>query len=94
MIAINDALFLESAIYTILKKYFSDKPYYVSIMELFHEVCLIYYYRLIKLYDILFYCKYFLSLSLSLSLYVCVLVSGSANFFIILLDLLFIQSLD
>ncbi|KAK2144097.1 hypothetical protein LSH36_785g01038 [Paralvinella palmiformis] len=40
MIAINDALFLESAIYTILKKYFSDKPYYVSIMELFHETTL------------------------------------------------------
>ncbi|CAJ2507244.1 Uu.00g084300.m01.CDS01 [Anthostomella pinea] len=40
MIAINDAFLLESAIYTLLKKYFKTHPAYVDIMELFHEVTL------------------------------------------------------
>ncbi|KAL2269728.1 hypothetical protein VTJ83DRAFT_1912 [Remersonia thermophila] len=38
MIAINDAFMLESAIYTLLRKYFRTHPRYVDLMELFHEV--------------------------------------------------------
>ncbi|KAJ2902928.1 putative farnesyl pyrophosphate synthetase protein [Zalerion maritima] len=38
MIAINDAFMLESAIYTLLKKFFRSHPAYVDLMELFHEV--------------------------------------------------------
>ena len=38
MIAINDALIIESAIYFFLKKYFRQDPYYVDLVELFHEV--------------------------------------------------------
>ena len=38
MIAIKDSFFLESAVFVILKKYFKGKPYYVDLMELFHEV--------------------------------------------------------
>jgi farnesyl diphosphate synthase len=38
MTAINDALILESAIYTLLKKYFRSHPAYVDLLELFHEV--------------------------------------------------------
>jgi hypothetical protein len=38
MIAINDAFILESAIYFFLKKYFRQDPYYIDIVELFHEV--------------------------------------------------------
>jgi farnesyl diphosphate synthase len=37
MIAINDAFMLESAIYTLLKKYFRSHPSYVDLIELFHE---------------------------------------------------------
>ncbi len=38
MVAINDAFLLESAIYTLLRKYFRDHPAYVDLIELFHEV--------------------------------------------------------
>ena len=38
MIAINDALMLESSIYILLKKHFKPEPYYVDLLELFHEV--------------------------------------------------------
>ncbi|KAK3351210.1 farnesyl diohosphate synthase [Neurospora tetraspora] len=38
MVAINDAFMLESAIYTLLKKYFRSHPRYVDFLELFHEV--------------------------------------------------------
>ncbi|RYP79264.1 hypothetical protein DL770_006749 [Monosporascus sp. CRB-9-2] len=38
MIAINDALLLESAIYQLLKKHFRSHPRYLDMMELFHEV--------------------------------------------------------
>ncbi|KAK3934818.1 farnesyl pyrophosphate synthetase [Diplogelasinospora grovesii] len=38
MIAINDAFMLESAIYTLLKKFFRTHPRYVDLLELFHEV--------------------------------------------------------
>ncbi|KAN0078395.1 Isoprenoid synthase domain containing protein [Tylopilus felleus] len=36
-IAINDAFLLEGAIYHLLKKYFRGEPYYVHLLELFHE---------------------------------------------------------
>ncbi|KAL2255893.1 hypothetical protein VTK26DRAFT_2526 [Humicola hyalothermophila] len=38
MVAINDAFLLESAIYTLLRKYFRDHPRYVDFLELYHEV--------------------------------------------------------
>jgi farnesyl diphosphate synthase len=38
MIAINDAFLLESAIYSLLKKYFRSHPSYIDLIELFHEV--------------------------------------------------------
>ncbi|KAJ9148332.1 Farnesyl pyrophosphate synthase [Pleurostoma richardsiae] len=38
MVAINDAFMLESAIYTLLRKYFRSHPAYVDLLELFHEV--------------------------------------------------------
>ncbi|KFH47647.1 Farnesyl pyrophosphate synthase-like protein [Hapsidospora chrysogenum ATCC 11550] len=38
MVAINDAFLLESAIYTLLKKYFRSHPAYIDMVELFHEV--------------------------------------------------------
>ncbi|RYP64781.1 hypothetical protein DL769_006526 [Monosporascus sp. CRB-8-3] len=38
MIAINDALLIESAIYQLLKKHFRSHPRYVDMMELLHEV--------------------------------------------------------
>lgn len=37
-IAINDGILLENGIYVILKKYFSDKPYYTQVLETFHDV--------------------------------------------------------
>jgi len=37
MIAINDAFMLESAIYFLLKKHFRQDPFYVDLLELFHE---------------------------------------------------------
>ncbi|KAL6929123.1 glycerol channel [Hanseniaspora valbyensis] len=37
-IAINDAFMLEGAIYMLLKKHFKQDPYYVDLLELFHEV--------------------------------------------------------
>lgn len=38
MVAINDAFMLESAIYTLLKKYFRSHPAYIDFVELFHDV--------------------------------------------------------
>ena len=38
MIAINDAIMMESSIYILLKKYFRQERYYVDLVELFHEV--------------------------------------------------------
>ncbi|KAL1706980.1 farnesyl-diphosphate synthase [Schizophyllum commune] len=37
MIAINDAFMLEAAIYHLLKVHFKSQPYYVELLELFHE---------------------------------------------------------
>jgi len=39
-VAINDALFLESAIYILLRKHFHDVKCYVDLLELFHRVTL------------------------------------------------------
>lgn len=36
-IAINDAFMLEAAIYFLLKKHFRKMPYYVGLIELFHD---------------------------------------------------------
>lgn len=38
LMAINDSFLIEGTIYCLLRKYFRNEPYYVSIMELFHEV--------------------------------------------------------
>lgn len=38
--AVNDSFFLESAVYAILKKYLRNKPYYVDIVDLFHQTTL------------------------------------------------------
>ncbi len=35
VLAINDAILLESCIYTLLDKYFGDKPYYLNILDAF-----------------------------------------------------------
>lgn len=37
-IAINDSFMLEGAIYILLKKHFRQDPYYVDLLDLFHEV--------------------------------------------------------
>lgn len=37
-IAINDSFMLEGAIYMLLKKHFRNDPYYVDLLNLFHEV--------------------------------------------------------
>ena len=39
-IAINDSFMLEGAIYYLLKKHFRPEPYYVHLLELFHDVSL------------------------------------------------------
>ena len=36
--ATNDAFMLEASIYFLLKKHFRTEPYYVRLLELFHEV--------------------------------------------------------
>lgn len=41
MIAINDALMIENCVYFILRKYFSDLPCYIKLVELFHETMMI-----------------------------------------------------
>ncbi|KAK9241362.1 isoprenoid synthase domain-containing protein [Lipomyces kononenkoae] len=38
MIAINDAFMLETSIYILLRKYFRSEPYYIDLVELFHDV--------------------------------------------------------
>lgn len=40
MEAINDVILIENGIYYLLKKYFSDKPCYLQLIELFHEITL------------------------------------------------------
>lgn len=38
VLAINDGILLEQGIYVILKKYFRNEPYYVQVLEMFHDV--------------------------------------------------------
>ena len=38
LVAVNDALWIEGTIYKILRQHFRSEPYYVNILELFHEV--------------------------------------------------------
>jgi farnesyl diphosphate synthase len=38
LVAINDGILLEQAIYQLIKKYFKDKSYYIHILELFFDV--------------------------------------------------------
>jgi farnesyl diphosphate synthase len=38
LVAINDSFLLESMIYKVIKKYFRNTPYYVDVLDLFHEV--------------------------------------------------------
>lgn len=40
MTAINDSFFLESAVFQILRKHIGDQPYYLSVVELFHDTIL------------------------------------------------------
>lgn len=37
-IAVNDAVLIESALYTLLKLHFRNETYYIDLVELFHEV--------------------------------------------------------
>lgn len=41
LMAINDGIMIESAVYHILKRFFREKPYYVDLVDLFHEATLI-----------------------------------------------------
>lgn len=36
--AINDSIFIQSSLYQLLKSYFTGKPYYTDVMNLFNEV--------------------------------------------------------
>jgi farnesyl diphosphate synthase len=40
--AVNDGVLLENGLYQLLTRYFRDKPYYVHVFELFHDVSLIF----------------------------------------------------
>jgi farnesyl diphosphate synthase len=40
--AICDGLLLEQGLYQLLSRYFRDKPYYARVLELFHDVSLIF----------------------------------------------------
>ena len=40
--AINDGLLLGQGLYQLLSRYFRDKPYYARVLELFHDVSLIF----------------------------------------------------
>ncbi|XP_069688308.1 farnesyl pyrophosphate synthase-like [Periplaneta americana] len=40
MVAANDAEIVECAVYKILEKYFSDKPYYLDTLKSFHDITL------------------------------------------------------
>lgn len=41
LIAINDSIMIENGLYQILKKHFHDQPYYIDLMDLFHEAAFI-----------------------------------------------------
>ena len=39
MIAINDAFLLEAFVFQILKKHFRSEPFYLNLVDTFHDVC-------------------------------------------------------
>ena len=41
MMAVNDALILEGAIFQMIRKHFKRDPFYVDLIDLLHEVCTI-----------------------------------------------------
>jgi len=41
MMAVNDALILEGAVFQMIRKNFRKEPFYVDLIDLFHEVCTI-----------------------------------------------------
>lgn len=41
LIAINDGIMIENGLYHILKKHFREQPYYIDLMDLFHEAAFI-----------------------------------------------------
>lgn len=49
-IAINDFLLIEATIYKLLKKHIHHKPYYVDVLDLFHEVSVNYAVALVALF--------------------------------------------
>ena len=38
LVTIDDSFLIEGTIYHILKMYFKSEPYYMSIVDLFHEI--------------------------------------------------------
>ena len=38
LVAVNDSLWIEGTIYKLLRSHFRQEPYYVDIVDLFHEV--------------------------------------------------------
>lgn len=38
LIAVNDALWIEGTMYKILRTHFRSEPYYLNVLELFHDV--------------------------------------------------------
>lgn len=38
MIAINDAFLLETFVFQIIKKHFRSEPFYMQLVEIFHDV--------------------------------------------------------
>jgi farnesyl diphosphate synthase len=39
--AVNDGILLEHGLYQLLSRYLRDKPYYINVLELFHDVSFI-----------------------------------------------------
>lgn len=39
--AVNDGILLEHGVYQLLRRYLRDKPYYINVLELFHDVSFI-----------------------------------------------------
>ena len=38
LVAVNDSLWIEGTMYKILKRHFRSEPYYLDVVELFHDV--------------------------------------------------------
>jgi len=61
--AVNDAALLETGLYQLLKLHFRSHPHYLEILELFHDVIILYF-KIIMFYLPTQKCK-FLTLSLT-----------------------------